>query len=205
MRAAWIIGVLALATVTAGAQIRGRAPQPVAPPRPAFPFDASLPPVSPIPFLGPQTLPGAASVAFGQPVYPRRFYPRYGYPYGVPLYSAGYVYGGAPSTNVFIIQNPPPPEPPPLPPEPAKPEVRDYKWPDVGKPEVTAEEMAAFAIALRSGVIESASAVWIQEGKLHYVTPEGVRHELRPEAIDRELTDKLNRERGLRLPNLRSL
>jgi hypothetical protein len=77
---------------------------------------------------------------------------------------------------------------------PARAQVSQYEWP---KEEIPRQ--ALFVIALKDARRLCASAVWIQNGRLHLRTPEGEARRVRLAEIDRELTLRLNREAGLRL------
>lgn len=160
-----------------------------------FPSESSLPLLSPIPPIGNTPRPQNIVPGFQRP----RWQP-YGYPSMFPWYGGygGYVGGAQPSQNVVVVQTPPPapaevyrPEPPP---PPAKPEVRDYRWEEEIRS--TASE---FVIALRDGTEEAAEAVWVHGGTLHYATPRAIDRAVPLRLVDRERTESLNRQRGLRL------
>jgi hypothetical protein len=57
----------------------------------------------------------------------------------------------------------------------------------------------AFTIALKDGSQQSASAAWIQAGKLHYLDSQDRQQVLSPDVIDRPTTERLNEEKHLRL------
>ncbi len=156
-----------------------------------FPLESSLPAVAPIPPLGNTPLRTFIGPGFQRPL---------GYPYMLPWYGGygGYYGGVQPSQNVVVVQTPPPapaevykPEPPP---PPLKPDVRDYRW-----EEGVATTVSEFVVALRDGTEEAAEAVWVQGGMLHYATPRGTDRAVPLRLVDRERTESLNRQRGLRL------
>ncbi|MEN6533896.1 MAG: hypothetical protein ABFD89_09555 [Bryobacteraceae bacterium] len=159
---------------------------------PAFPFDSSLPPVSPIPSLAGSR---PAAQRFGQPI--RRPGGRLygGIPYWYP-YATGYATGTESPQNVVVMQAASQPEtavaaePIPAP----KSDIRDYSWEAPGE-----VHSNVFSIALKSGGTEVAEAVWVQNGSLHYVTPHGDDRSVSLEKVDSERTERLNHENGLRL------
>jgi hypothetical protein len=104
-------------------------------------------------------------------------------------------YGYAPAPSVVVLEQPPLYFlMPPTPSEPPRPEIHEYQ-----SAALTATEDQAFAIVLRDGSVHSAVAVTVQKGALYYVQPDGA-HRLVPlEALDREATQRLNRERKLQL------
>jgi hypothetical protein len=77
--------------------------------------------------------------------------------------------------------------------EPPKPEIHEYSHPS------TAGGEQAFAIVLKDGSVHSAVAVTVQENGLYYVEPDGRHRLVRLDALDREATARLNRERKLQL------
>ena len=102
-------------------------------------------------------------------------------------------------------------------PDVARPIVRDYV-PDanggirvygppsqVRPPEPTvAEESPTFLIAFKDHTIYAAIAYWVEGDTLHYVTNQRTHHQVSLALVDRELSDRLNRERQVdfRLPPL---
>lgn len=93
--------------------------------------------------------------------------------------------------NVVPPEPPPPPPPPPVPPRPV---ISEYHWPDTGAPSAT-----SFAIISRDGAVRYAIAVWAQDGLLCYTDPGGASVHIAFNAIDREATERVNAERGLKL------
>jgi hypothetical protein len=123
---------------------------------------------------------------------PHRFFPS-----GFPLFLGDYGYGYdnyAPAPSVVMVQQPPlyvllPPEPS----APPKSEIHEYQRP------AAAEQEQAFAIVLRDGSVHFAVAVTVQQSALYYVEPDGGHRLVSLDALDREATGRLNRERKLRL------
>lgn len=100
----------------------------------------------------------------------------------------------APTPSVVMVQQPPlyvvVPTAPSAPP---KAEIHEYSHPS----ESGADE--AFAIVLKDGSVHSAVAVTVQANGLYYVEPDGAHRLVRLDALDREATARLNRERKLQL------
>ena len=100
-------------------------------------------------------------------------------------------------------------------PDVARPVVREYV-PDanggiridgpqsqVTPPETTvAEESPTFLIAFKDHTIYAAIAYWVEGDTLHYVTNQSTHNQVSLDLVDRELSDRLNRERQVdfRLP-----
>lgn len=169
---------LALAAASALAQPPGRVP-----------LGSGLPPVHPIPPFGaPPVRPELAG----------RIHVGPGWGFFPAGWHIGYLYPPPASTVVVVSTQAPPREAPsPAPPvetPPVRPQVSVYEWP---KEEITRQ--AFFVVALKDSRRLHASAVWIQNGRLHLRTPEGETRRVGLTEIDRELTLKLNREMGLRL------
>ncbi len=123
---------------------------------------------------------------------PHRFFPG-----AFPWFLGDYSYDGyAPAPSVIMLQ-----QPslyvlmPPAPSEPPKPEIHEY--PSPGAP--AANDDQTFAIVLRDGSVHSAVAVTVQKGALYYVEPDGAHRLVPVQALDREATERLNRERKLQL------
>jgi len=150
----------------------------------------------------------------------RRFRQPLVVPYAVPVYGGGYPdAGGYPdygyadqpammppqqqAPQVIINQN--------FIPERAEPVTREYSegsfgglhvYEAPGRPPVeTAEEenINYYLIAFRDHSIYSAFAYWVEGDTLHYVTPQRVHNQVSISLVDRELTDKLNRDRKLQV------
>lgn len=130
----------------------------------------------------------------------------YGY-YGVPAYGYGYTYGGyaQPAAQPQVIYAP----------QPAAPVIINQYFgnaapqPRNGAADLTpreaprktpvepAAETRSFLIAFKDHAIYSAMAYWVEGETLHYVTPQGAHNQASLDLIDREFTDKLNRERNV--------
>ncbi|HBY62132.1 MAG TPA: hypothetical protein DEH78_20110 [Solibacterales bacterium] len=90
-------------------------------------------------------------------------------------------------------------------PDTAKPVMREYTAPSslpppeapaAGAPASAADEPATiFLIAFRNGTIQAAYAYWTEGQTLHYVTTKGSHNRATLDQIDRELSERLNRER----------
>jgi hypothetical protein len=133
---------------------------------------------------------------------PRHFFPG-AFPWFLGDY--GYGYGGygnesyAPGPSVVIVQQPPLYVlVPPTPSVPPKPEIHEYQQPAATSAPSTVDERA-FAIVLRDGSVHSAVAVTVQRNALYYVEPDGGHRLVSLDALDREATGRLNRERKLQL------
>jgi hypothetical protein len=65
-----------------------------------------------------------------------------------------------------------------------------------------AEESPTFLIAFKDHTIYSAIAYWVEGDTLHYVTNQSTHNQVSLDLVDRELSDRLNRERQVdfRLP-----
>lgn len=175
-----MLGVVLLAAGAALAQ-----------PPPRASLGTGLPPVHPIPPLGVQA--PRAEFGWRPGAWGWRFH-RFGWFPGYAAYPAI-----APAVVVVAVSarepERPAAAPPPVAERPAvRPQVSRYEWP---KEEIAGE--GVFVIALKDSRRLRATAVWIQNGRLHLRTPEGETRRLRSAEIDRELTGKLNREAGLRL------
>jgi hypothetical protein len=123
------------------------------------------------------------------------------FPYAYPALAAGDAYGYAPPSNVVIVQAPPArPEPaaPPPPREPVRPEIREYEWPSPTEASLLEQEPATFSIALEDGTLHSAEAAWVQNGMLHFVSSGGAHRQVSLNLVDRDLTEKLNRQKKIR-------
>jgi hypothetical protein len=132
----------------------------------------------------------------------RRFGPSYGYGYWGGGYGLGpwpdYGYLGdygqesEPNPNAVAMPAPMGWAPMPRPEPPARPVVHDYNYPE-------GDASAVFSIIAKDGSTRSASAVWVEDGVVHYITPEGVGGRLPLGNIDRQATSRANGEKHLRL------
>jgi len=144
--------------------------------------------------------------------------------YGYPVYAGGYGdYGNgyAPDQqpNITIIN--PPQEMPQVVinqnfvPERVTPVMHEYTEDSAGNIQVyeapgrnpadnpTDDGTSYYLIAFKDHSIYSAFAYWVDGDTLHYVTAQRVHNQASLSLVDRELTDKLNRDRNLqvKLPN----
>jgi hypothetical protein len=130
------------------------------------------------------------------------YFPISGYdfyaPYS-PLYgesTGGYSEEEPPPGNVVIVQggggNP---EPAPLP--PATSAIHEYNFDK--EPAGVSGARPTFTIVLKDGSMRSATASWIQAGKLHYLDSQSRQMLLSSEVIDRDATERANAEKSLRI------
>jgi hypothetical protein len=133
----------------------------------------------------------------------QRFGPRsFGDYYPYPLFDDGYdfeypyEYENGFSQNVVeqpvrpvVIRQAPPPV--------VKSEIHSY---EIGAPSpAPAAEQPAFVIALNDGSRVIATAVWVQDGLVHYIDTGDLSRQVPLTSVERELTRKLNQERNLNL------
>jgi hypothetical protein len=166
-----------------------------------------LPPVRPIPPQNPFR-PGASYPRLGTDGYRGRGFRQAPYgAFGAPVwdyssYFSGFGYAGdyasyEPGSNEtpsVVVLMPQMPFPPPPPPPPAEPVIHEYKWPDT-----SSHPGATFSVALRGGQARTAVAGWVQDGFLSLVTPDGRAKQIPLEAIDRNVTQRLNAKNSLTL------
>ncbi len=57
------------------------------------------------------------------------------------------------------------------------------------------DEATIYLVALKDNSIHSAIGYWVQDGTLHYVTPQGTVNRVTLDQVDRPLTDQLNKDR----------
>lgn len=82
--------------------------------------------------------------------------------------------------------------------------IHVYEAPGRNPVETSGEDNTSFyLIAFKDHSIYSAFAYWVEGDTLHYVTAQRVHNQASLSLVDRDLTDKLNRDRNLqvRLPN----
>jgi hypothetical protein len=116
----------------------------------------------------------------------------------------GYDYGYAPQAPSVVVVEPPPPPPPYaiLPeraPETATTVIHEYQPLPAAATQTPEGDQPQFAIVLKNSTILSASAVIVQDGALHIVDPDGAHQRVSLDAVDREATKRVNRERKLQL------
>jgi hypothetical protein len=135
---------------------------------------------------------------FGR-VFPGTFYRRpffgfYGgfYPLSYPVFFGGaYPVPRAPSVTIIYLPPAPPPVWQPAPQQP--PESSELRPPPPPAP----EPAIRFQIPLDDGTIHTALAYWVVGDTLHLVDVRGQQHSVPLERVNRELADRLNRERGV--------
>jgi hypothetical protein len=127
---------------------------------------------------------------YGYPAYD------YGYPYYGDGYSSGYAYNTSPNVTVVYPQQTQPATSYAPPAAPARPVTREY---DQYGQEVRGDAGNAspiYLIAFKDKVIRAASAYWLDGTTLHYVTLQREEHQAPVDTIDRDMTQRLNRERN---------
>jgi hypothetical protein len=82
----------------------------------------------------------------------------------------------------------------PPPPQQGPPEASAQPQEDNSAPEPT-----HYLIALKDHTIYSALAYWVEGGTLHYFTSGNVHNQVSLSLVDRDLTDRLNRETGVQV------
>jgi hypothetical protein len=101
-------------------------------------------------------------------------------------------------------------------PETARPVIREYATDANGgirvygpeqsvsvEPTTPANENPTYLIAFKDHTIYAALAYWLEGSTLHYVTNQNTHNQVSLDLVDRELSDRLNRERNVdfRLPS----
>jgi hypothetical protein len=123
----------------------------------------------------------------------------YDWGYSYPAYGAY-----SPGVNVVYAAPSPTPAVTTVYVERARPALREYdEFGQERRPAVAeGAEAPLYLIALRDGVIRAAVAYWVDGDTLHYVTGQKEQKSVRMDAVDRELSLQLNRERRVpfRLP-----
>jgi hypothetical protein len=126
------------------------------------------------------------------------------YPYGYSGYGDyDYDYEYPPSPqNVIVVQQPPPPAPEApqeTPPPPVQSQIRDYNFGTTTEARPSGAAEQHFVIALKDGTLRSAVAVWAAGDSLNYVDPDGRYRKTPMAVVDRDRTNRLNRDRHLQL------
>ena len=119
-------------------------------------------------------------------------YPYYGYSWDYPPYDDRGSGAEPPAPLLTVPQAPEPDSPPPPVPTPV---LHEYSWPDS-----PADSTAAFVIVSKTGIVQHAIAVWVQDGRLCFFTQDGTSLSLLLDDVDREKTTQSNREVKLHLP-----
>ena len=130
---------------------------------------------------------------FGGLIFPLGFG---GYGYG------GYDYGYVPQPQNVVVVAPPPPAYLPVPerpPDTATMVIHEYQPTSAVAPQASDGDQPMFAVVLKNGTMLSASAVVVQNGALHIVDADGAHQRVPLDAVDRETTKRVNRERKLQL------
>ena len=123
-------------------------------------------------------------------------YSDYSYPNSYPSaypYSNGYSYS---TPSVMIISNSPygyPAAPTPQAPPPPEPTLREYG------PTAQSQkyETPLFLIAFKDGAIRAVLAYWVDGTILHYVSMDHEQKQAPLTSVDRDLSERLNRERNV--------
>ncbi len=143
-----------------------------------------------------------------------------GYPIAYPVVVGGGFYGDNPYAyqqqqppNITIVM-PPQQTAPPVTinqygPEAAKPEasaeaesgIQTYQAPSAPRPEPS-DDQVMFFIALKDSSVYTAVAYWVEDGTLHYITPQGRHNQVSLDLVDRQTSARLNEGRKVefRLP-----
>jgi len=123
-------------------------------------------------------------------------YPSYSYPYEYPY--GGYGNGGP---SVMVISNAPYAYPAPPAPEIISAPPATAAAP-AAPPQASKYEEPLYLIASHDGTIRAVLAYWIDGTTVHYVTMEHEQKQTPLSSIDRNLSERLNRERNVtfRLP-----
>lgn len=137
-----------------------------------------------------------------------------GYPVPYPVFVGGGFYGDnsyayqqqQQPPNITIVM-PPQQTAPPVTinqygPEAANPEpsagaesgIQSYQAPSAPRPE-PAEDQVMFFIALKDSSVYTAVAYWVEDGTLHYITPQGRHNQVSLDLVDRQTSARLNEGR----------
>jgi hypothetical protein len=168
-------------------------------------FDFGIPPLSAIPPIGVNTL-GADVLRASLPGF-SGFDPRLGsfgfsgfggfgaFPL-LPVMADGYGAGGE---RVIVLQPVQMPYMAPPKPEIAHPAMHEYKEPAELTSAPAAGGEPAFTLAMKDGTTHPAILVWVQKGVLHYIDPSGKTVQVPLSTLDRDATQRINREKNLEL------
>lgn len=125
----------------------------------------------------------------------------YGYPNSYPYGGGGY---GSSAPSVMIISNTPYgyPAAPPVEVQPAPPPVVRENPPPTPAPQAGKYEEQLYLVAFHDGTIRAVVAYWVEGMTLHYVTMDHEQKQTPLSSTDRDLSERLNRERNVpfRLP-----
>ena len=87
---------------------------------------------------------------------------------------------------------------------PSNSNIRIYQAPSPPRPEPS-DDQVLFFIALKDSSVYTAVAYWVEDGTLHYITPQGRHNQVSIDLVDRPTSSKLNEGRKVefRLPAAR--
>jgi len=135
---------------------------------------------------------------YGRGLYDGGYWPGlwdYGYGYGyAPEYqpASGMTAAYAPSAAY------PPPNAYPVMAEVVHPVIHEYRQPeDYGLPQEHARHSSVYLIALQNKEIHAALAYWVEGGTLHYLDTDHKEKQAPLDAVDRDFSAQLNRERNV--------
>jgi hypothetical protein len=173
---------------------------------------------APFTLTGPSFAKSLGNVVAGRPAFNGtvRRHPNSGavvyVPYAYPVYMGGYYgagygygYGEAPpppqQPNITVIYPPAPQPPAPVymaPAEP-RPQIQEYAPAPANGTEGSAAEPAYYLLAFKDHSIYSAVGYWFDGDTLHYITGGNVHNQVSLSLVDRELTEQLNKGRGVQV------
>jgi hypothetical protein len=165
-------------------------------------FDFGIPPLSAIPPLGVNTL-GVDVLRATFPGF-RGFDPRLGslgfsgfggFPL-LPVIADGY---GEAGERVIVLQPIQMPYQAPRKPEIAHPAMHEYKEAAETSSALSGAQQPVFTLAMKDGTTTPAILVWVQKGVLHYIDPAGKTVHVPLSTLDRDATQRLNRDKNLEL------
>jgi hypothetical protein len=172
-----------------------------------FPFqeqisiNSGIPPLSAIPPLGVNQL-GVDLFTASLPGAGRRFgsaFSSFGaYPL-LPVFGEGYGTGYAGGPSIIVLQPIQMAFPQPPRPEIARPALHEYKETADAASATSGGAQPMFTLAMRDGSMRPAILVWVQEGVVHYIDQSGKTSHIPLDTLDRDTTQRLNREKNLEL------
>jgi hypothetical protein len=162
-----------------------------------------IPPISPIPWLGVNTLGvnvlNASTLGWNPQlglsnvVYPLNGYGAGGYPLLPVITDSGYEGG----PNVIVLQPIQMPVQPPPPPVIVKSSIHEYQQP--AESAQAGAQPSAFTLVMRDGSSQPAILVWVEGDVLHYIDPAGKTLRIPLATVDRDATERLNQEKNVSL------
>ncbi len=83
--------------------------------------------------------------------------------------------------------------------------ITTYRPPEEQQSEPPLTDQVLFFIALKDASVYTAAAYWVEDGTLHYITPQGRHNQVSLDLVDRETSARLNQGRKVdfRLPAAR--